>query len=112
MSRMGEHHQTLVDGVGKCSVPMWSGGMPGGFCDEPAYGKPPPTKYFYAAYGGERMRADGRYSGYVPALACRPHGGPDAPPTCDACGGINCPGADDSGRCQNKTAAGEVVDDE
>ena len=63
MSRLREVHQKLIDGVGACSVPMWSCGCPAGFCNEPAYGKP---------------TADGqaRYDGYVPALACYDHGGP------------------------------------
>jgi len=60
MSIKNEHHKTLKDGVGKCSVPMWRRGMPAGFCDEPAYGS----------------RVDNRYDGYVPGLACPRHGGP------------------------------------
>lgn len=68
-------HHELIDGVGKCSVPMWMGGMPAGFCDEPAYGKPPPSETYRTAWGEER-RFDGRYSGYVPGLACPSHGGP------------------------------------
>lgn len=52
-----------TDGVGKCSVPMWMGGYPAGFCDEPAYGEP--TKE-----GREQ------YSGYAPFLARPGHGGP------------------------------------
>lgn len=39
-----KHHHELTDGVGKCSVPMWSMGMPAGFCDEPAYGERAPGK--------------------------------------------------------------------
>ena len=38
MARCSEHHLTLTNGVGKCSVPMWMGGAPGGFCDQPAFG--------------------------------------------------------------------------
>ena len=34
MSRLRKHHEELnAEGVGKCSVPMWSGGGPAGFCD-------------------------------------------------------------------------------
>jgi len=46
-------------GVGKCSVPMWSFGVPNGFCDVPAYGEPirPATRF-------------------TPGLACHAHGGP------------------------------------
>ena len=78
MARLSEHHQKLNEnGVGKCSVPMWSGfGMPDGFCDEEAYGNPPETEY-YRRYDGTLIRKDGRYSGYVPALACPNHGGPE-----------------------------------
>jgi hypothetical protein len=64
-------------GEGKCSVPMWSMGGPAGFCDEPAYGKPPPSKMYRNGWTGEMMRMDGRYNGYVPGLACYGHGGPE-----------------------------------
>lgn len=62
--RCDKCHQELTNGIGKCSVPMWCNGLPAGFCDEPAYGKP--TKE------GQR-----RYNGYVPHLACFNHGGPE-----------------------------------
>jgi len=70
--------ETLVTGgVGKCSVPMWCApGIPAGFCNKPAYGKPPPTTYWRDAHTGEQKRMDGRYHGYVPNLACSGHGGP------------------------------------
>ena len=61
MARMSSHHQTLTNGVGKCSVPMWSGGCPAGFCDADAFGLPLPGA---------------TYRGYVPGLACPAHGGP------------------------------------
>jgi hypothetical protein len=81
MARMAEHHQHLgPDGVGRCSVPMWSGGLPDGFCDRDAYGRPPPSDT-YRDRDGVVRRFDGRYSGYVPALACPAHGGPEAPGT-------------------------------
>lgn len=77
MSRMSEHHQKLdKHGVGRCSVPMWQGGSPSGFCDEFAFGERPysPERYSYCT--GEYMRDDCRYNGYVPGLACPGHGGP------------------------------------
>jgi hypothetical protein len=76
MSVMSKHHQELTNGVGKCSVPMWSDGCPSGFCDEPAYGFRPDCETFRDAYTGEVKRLDGRYNGYVPGLACPKHGGP------------------------------------
>lgn len=63
-----KHHRTLTDGVGKCSVPMWMGGCPAGFCDQPAYGEP-------------TTHGQLRYEQYVPALACWRHGGPMGPRT-------------------------------
>ncbi len=77
--RCSDHHHTLTNGVGKCSVPMWCMGMPAGFCDEPAYGKPLPSRKFRDAHTGEVFREDGRYAGYVPGLACEGHGGPPGP---------------------------------
>jgi hypothetical protein len=74
---MSQHHETLADGDGKCSVPMWRHGVPAGFCDKPAYGEQPPSETFRNASSGEVLRLDGRYSGYVPGLACPGHGGPD-----------------------------------
>lgn len=75
--RLSKHHEELNEqGEGKCSVPMWSMGGPAGFCDEPAYGHRPPGKTFFNIHINETLREDGRYSGYVPALACPGHGGP------------------------------------
>lgn len=74
MSCTQKHHKVLTNGVGKCSVPMWCNGMPSGFCDEPAYSEPPKSRTFRIGNGEER-REDGRYNGYVPALACPNHGG-------------------------------------
>lgn len=65
-----------ADGIGRCSVPMWMNGCPSGHCDEPAYGERPVCRQWYNAYSGDMMREDGRYSGYVPDLACSMHGGP------------------------------------
>jgi hypothetical protein len=63
-------------GEGLCSVPMWMGGCPAGFCDNPAYGERPTCREWRNVYSGEWMREDGRFSGYVPGLACPIHGGP------------------------------------
>lgn len=79
MASLSKHHRELTNGVGKCSVPMWIQGMPAGFCDEPAYGERPPSKTFMNYAFGEMQREDGRYNGYVPALACPCHGGPGKP---------------------------------
>lgn len=79
MSQILDHHRELNDkGVGKCSVPMWCGGAPAGFCDEPAYGKPLPRDYVTDSFGNKRYLTPG-YDGYVPGLACRGHGGPKKP---------------------------------
>lgn len=76
MGRISEHHRTLdAFGEGKCSVPMFGSFGPAGFCDCPAYGEPPPSKLI-RRWDGELFREDGRYPGYVPALACPMHGGP------------------------------------
>ena len=82
MARMSDKHKTLTNGIGACSVPMWSGGCPSGFCDAPAYGKPPERtgRYWDASSGRYRfMSLLGKYEGYVPSLACRSHGGPECP---------------------------------
>lgn len=74
--RLSKHHQELDEfGEGKCSVPMWSGGCPAGFCDKPAYGFRTPTKIRQNS-SGYLIADDGGYAGYVPALACPDHGGP------------------------------------
>jgi len=69
MSSISNHHRELTNGVGKCSVPMWMGGCPSGFCDKPAFGEPPKSPMVYHAHKGQYVRADGKYNGYVPALA-------------------------------------------
>lgn len=58
-------HNDLIDGKGKCSVPLWIVGMPAGFCE-------------VEAYGGRTSIGRNRYNGFVPALACFRHGGPYA----------------------------------
>jgi hypothetical protein len=55
---------------------MWMGGCPAGLCGEPAYGERPVCREWRNAWTGEMIREDGRYSGYVPGLACPIHGGP------------------------------------
>lgn len=75
MSRLCDHHKSLTNGVGKCSVPMWMGGTPSGFCDEPAFGERP-EGVTHRRWDGHEYRDDGLYPGYVPALACPKHGGP------------------------------------
>ena len=75
MSCMHEWHKKLTDGVGKCSVPMWSDGGPAGFCDEPAYGFRPEGQTI-RRWDGFEYRNDMLYAGYVPGLACPVHGGP------------------------------------
>ena len=73
MATLCKWHTELTDGAGKCSVPMWSGGCPAGFCDEPAYGEQEPGQERY----GEWNHARGRFSpGYCGGLACYRHGGP------------------------------------
>lgn len=77
MSRTSPHHHELTNGCGKCSVPMWCGGLPAGFCDKPAYGERPEGQKYRDAWTGELRRFDGKYNGYVPGLACPAHGGPE-----------------------------------
>lgn len=88
MARTLKHHHELTNGVGKCSVPMWSMGYPAGFCDLPAYGKRPDGQQFRVAWSGELKRFDGKYNGYVPGLACVAHGGPEPRHFGDPC--IHC----------------------
>ena len=69
MSVMWECHKKLNEmGEGKCSLPMWMGGMPAGFCDKPAYG-------FETKEHEELMRCRNE-SQFIPGLACPAHGGP------------------------------------
>lgn len=79
MSRMSKHHEELTNGEGKCSVPMWGQGVPAGFCDKPAYGVRPECLQYRDRNTGKIYRTDGKYSGYIPGLACPAHGGPEKP---------------------------------
>ena len=75
MARLNKHHKELnKKGEGKCSVPMWRGGIPSGFCDKTAYSELVKCDTYWDR-NGQLQRKDGRYNGYVPALACPIHGG-------------------------------------
>lgn len=75
MATLSKHHEELTNGVGKCSCPMWGGGVPSGFCDKPAYSKRPKSETWYNHAAQKEMRKDGRYNGYLSGLACIIHGG-------------------------------------
>ena len=69
-------HTNLINGAGKCSVPMWTCyGIPAGFCNKPAYSARPYSEEYVNYCTGQMQRNDGRYNGYVPDLACPTHGG-------------------------------------
>ena len=73
---LSDHHRHLnADGIGKCSVPMWMGGCPAGFCDNDAYGAPLPAETYRTSWG-EIKRWDGRPVMHISGLACPQHGGP------------------------------------
>lgn len=93
MARLNDHHQPKAGVEGKCSVPMWQGGLPGGFCDRPAWGeryaerdpsRGEPGKYA-PPHWPSRDR-NGHYPPhlahlippYAPGLCCDHHGGPAA----------------------------------
>lgn len=78
MARMSKHHAELMNGKGKCSVPMWQGEIEC-FCDKDAFGERPEGQRIRDAYTGRTFRTDGRYDGYIPGLACPDHGGPPCP---------------------------------
>lgn len=79
MSRTNKHHRELTNGKGKCSVPMWMGGCPAGFCDKDAFGERPHSPQVYHSGKGHTVREDGKYDGSVSGLACVGHGGPSCP---------------------------------
>lgn len=70
------HQQVDALGFGRCSVPMFGMGVPAGFCDRPAFGERPHMQT-HRRWDGFEWRDDGKYTGYVPGLACARHGGPD-----------------------------------
>ena len=75
MASTSRHHHELTDGEGKCSVPMWCGGVPAGFCDAPAFGRQEKgqRRYVYE----NTMQARGEWvPRYCQGLACYAHGGP------------------------------------
>ena len=76
--RTSEHHHVLIEGKGKCSVPMWQGGGQC-FCDKDAFGERPLGARIRDAWTGRYFRLDGKYDGYIPGLACPDHGGPSCP---------------------------------
>jgi len=76
VSTLNQHHKELNElGEGKCSVPMWMGGCPSGFCDKPAFGFRQAAKT-HTRYDGYTYRDDGLYAGRISGLACPAHGGP------------------------------------
>lgn len=85
MASLSKHHRELTNGVGKCSVPVWLGGCPAGFCDEPAYGeyidgeRYPRAAHIRHEMQGKRM--DNKFDGLVMGLACPAHCGPQKPET-------------------------------
>ncbi len=85
MSVLSEQHKAVVDGAGKCSVPMWRNGLPAGLCDEPAYGRQDEGQQRYgdwgAGYIGDRWFPGGVWTpGFCSGLACERHGGPKHSP--------------------------------
>lgn len=77
MSMLSDKHRATDSmGFGLCSVPMWNGGCPSGFCDRQAYGERPHSPMVMNYSAGRMVRRDRKYDGYVPGLACPHHGGP------------------------------------
>ena len=74
-----KHHHELTNHKGMCSVPMWMGGLPAGFCDNDAFGRQPMSRMVWHAVQQRYVREDGKYDGHVPGLACPGHGGPKCP---------------------------------
>lgn len=74
MARCSNEHVTPVNGVARCSRPMWRGGLPDGFCDEPASGPQEPDQ----RRSGEFISGKW-FPSYVPYWACHAHGGPERP---------------------------------
>lgn len=67
MARIGEEHAAKCGVTGKCSVPLFGGYGPEGFCDRPAYGE---------QYQGRLSQFFGNNRApYAPSLCCKIHGG-------------------------------------
>lgn len=76
MARISEHHKAKCGVEGKCSRPMMQMGMQC-FCDEPAWGEQYTRGSRHAPhYDPPGSGPYGNYQPYVPALACKAHGGP------------------------------------
>ncbi len=74
MASCDNRHKVPENGVACCSRPMWSGGLPADFCNEPAYGPQEKDQ----RRSGEYLQ--GRWcASYVPFWACYAHGGPKEP---------------------------------
>lgn len=72
MSTICDHHKPKAGVTGKCSVPLFSGGGPDGFCDRDAYGQQfTDLAPVMAPQYGPNNRMP-----YAPGLACSHHGGP------------------------------------
>ena len=84
MSRMHEHHKPKCGVDGKCSVPMFSGYGPAGFCDKDAFGEQyePGSKYAPGHWSPRDRNGcwinPNNLPPYAPGLCCKSHGGPDA----------------------------------
>jgi hypothetical protein len=81
MATMSEHHKRTTNGVGRCSVPMWMGGLPAGFCDCEAFGRQTPE---YLAQFKYMTWPNAPRPAYASGLACPIHGGPAQFTRCDA----------------------------
>lgn len=79
MSKTQKHHHTLPAGRGKCSAPMWINEVPAGRCGKIAFGERAHCETWRNEGSGLDVRADRKYAGYVPGLACEEHGGPPCP---------------------------------
>jgi len=64
-------NETFAWSGGKCRVPMWMGGVPSGFCGEPANGPQLPFEVLYEDRGWQRGDAP-----YCFGPCCPQHGGP------------------------------------
>lgn len=65
----------FIKEAGRCSVPMWMGGLPSGCCGADAYGVQ--VEGIEVRMGRELRRLDGKFNGYASGLACPRHAGPE-----------------------------------